>query len=626
MKIAHLCNYAPNESGMYGTVKDLVLAEIEAGHDAGMVDTVANISQYGIDGFMPEPLSFGDDADIICWHHAMNETWLNNKRKNIVMFLHGTPEFSFHTELSGTDRPLSVIVGAANLDVPAAFVTFWKRHVPFWEYLLDRPVHCIQPPADLEHFPVSERRPKDNVIKLAIVDYWRLTREPFQLLTAVDVLRKMQKIRVQLDIWGALNPLPDVWKVALQRLADAGVLRLHDRTLTPWSDIYDKTDVVLTMAAEETRVVREATSSGVPVVRGRIGDILISGYCCDASDAKKCAETILEAYTERVKHPEQCVALHVDAVNFFSSEESVAQLIPIFEKVLEDRPEEDKLAHEDEKLVKLVGSGGTDVIVLSHHQPEMTGVCLKTLGKSLAPGLDRLLWIDNGSTDEEHEQIQAAMPDGGTSFGSSLLIPIRSEENRGFAAGANLGIRQSLVDQRCEYIALVNNDAVVYPGWLAKLIKAMDVYRFSAICPLTNGAQPTGMLTINKLLGENTSAELPKELVTAANEPENGGSVNVALWERYGSRCYICNKMLSFFCCVIRRRAFEEVGLLDERLFAYGEDNDFFARARQSKLTFGVALGVYVYHEGAVTAGMLPGGSENLKQRAKEYLEKKHGK
>ena len=68
------------------------------------------------------------------------------------------------------------------------------------------------------------------------------------------------------------------------------------------------------------------------------------------------------------------------------------------------------------------------------------------------------------------------------------------------------------------------------------------------------------------------------------------------------------------------------VGLLDERLFAYGEDNDWFARARQAKLTFGVALGTYVYHEGAVTAKMLDGGPEKLKQQASEYLGKKYGK
>ena len=622
MKICHLCNYAPNESGMYGTVKDLVLAEIAAGHNAGMIDTVANIEQYGIDGFMPEPLSFGDDADIICWHHAMCETWLNDKQKNIVMFLHGTPEFSFFTELNGKDRPLSVIVGAANMDIPAAFVTFWGRHVPFWEHLLDRPVHRIQPPADLKHFPVSERKPKDNVIKLAIVDYWRLTREPFQLLTAVDVLRKMQPIRVQLDIWGAPNPLPDAWKVALQRLADAEVLRLHDRTLTPWSDIYDKTDVVLTMAAEETRVVREATAAGVPVVYGRFGDVLGTGYCCDASDAKKCAATILQVYEGLLKNPKgQRAALHDDAVNFFSPEESVKQLIPIFEKVLENKPEEDKPT--DEAHFKPAGRGGADVIVLSHHQPEMTATCLTALGQSLAPGLDRLLWIDNGSTDEEHKKIQEELPEV-TCYGDQLLIEIRSEDNLGFAAGVNLGIRQALVDQKCEYIALVNNDVEVYSGWLVKLIKAMELYRFSAICPLTNGEQPTGMATMNGLLPADL--QIPEETIKAGDDPTNGPAVNRELWGRFGTRCYICNKMLSFFCCVLRRRAFEEVGLLDERLFAYGEDNDWFARARQAKLTFGVALGTYVYHEGAVTAKMLDGGPEKLKQQASEYLGKKYGK
>ena len=47
MKIAHVCNYAPGLSGMYGSVKELCLEERKLGEQAEIIDDAAASSLYG---------------------------------------------------------------------------------------------------------------------------------------------------------------------------------------------------------------------------------------------------------------------------------------------------------------------------------------------------------------------------------------------------------------------------------------------------------------------------------------------------------------------------------------------------------------------------------------------------
>jgi GT2 family glycosyltransferase len=55
--------------------------------------------------------------------------------------------------------------------------------------------------------------------------------------------------------------------------------------------------------------------------------------------------------------------------------------------------------------------------------------------------------------------------------GTTLLI--RSDENLGFAAGSNLGIRMA-IRSKIEYVWLLNNDTVVAPDSLTKLVGLLD--------------------------------------------------------------------------------------------------------------------------------------------------------
>ena len=103
------------------------------------------------------------------------------------------------------------------------------------------------------------------------------------------------------------------------------------------------------------------------------------------------------------------------------------------------------------------------VVVLSFDGGQMTIDCLDSLLATQWPA-DRLqiVLVDNGSLDDVAQRVRADYPQ------VQLLEPM---ENLGFAGGCNLGMR---LPGEHRYVALVNNDATVDPGWLRPLVEAAE--------------------------------------------------------------------------------------------------------------------------------------------------------
>lgn len=101
------------------------------------------------------------------------------------------------------------------------------------------------------------------------------------------------------------------------------------------------------------------------------------------------------------------------------------------------------------------------VVVLSFDGGQMTLDCLDSLLASDWPSNRmEIVMVDNGSLDDVAARVRADYPT------VRLLEPL---ENLGFAAGCNLGMR---LPGEHQFVALVNNDATVEPGWLRPLVVA----------------------------------------------------------------------------------------------------------------------------------------------------------
>ena len=157
------------------------------------------------------------------------------------------------------------------------------------------------------------------------------------------------------------------------------------------------------------------------------------------------------------------------------------------------------------------------------------------------------------------------------------------EQNRGFAAGTNAGIRAS----RGQLLLLLNSDTTVPAGAIDTLVQRMEAY------PAAVAAGP-------RLVDTNGRAELSfGPMISPLGELRQraigglyaAGFPGVTSWVERNTRREQFVDWVSGACLLVSREHAEAVGLLDERYFLYTEDVDFCAalRARGGRILFAPA-------------------------------------
>ena len=91
------------------------------------------------------------------------------------------------------------------------------------------------------------------------------------------------------------------------------------------------------------------------------------------------------------------------------------------------------------------------VVIVGWNAKHYLELCLESLAKAPPRRSMEVLLVDNASTDDSVEMVEAKFP---------WVKLIKSSENLGFAKGNNVAIRQC----QGRYIALVNPDVIVFPG------------------------------------------------------------------------------------------------------------------------------------------------------------------
>ena len=240
------------------------------------------------------------------------------------------------------------------------------------------------------------------------------------------------------------------------------------------------------------------------------------------------------------------------------------------------------------------------VIIVSWNARGFLRQCLDSLRCEKGNEAGELIVVDNGSTDGSAEMVQQEFP-------HAKLI--RSGANLGFAKANNLGIKASTK----RYLALVNSDVTVCGGCMERLVKYMDEHLEAGMMgPRIVGADGKWQRTCvgYPTLWTNLCRALALDVV-APGSRLFGGYLN-----RYAEAHEPTPVQVIYGCFwFIRRKALDQVGLLDERFFMYGEDIDWSKRFNDKG--WGV---VYVPEAEAVHYG----GASLANAPVKFFVEKQH--
>ncbi|MBN2304625.1 MAG: glycosyltransferase family 2 protein [Anaerolineae bacterium] len=207
----------------------------------------------------------------------------------------------------------------------------------------------------------------------------------------------------------------------------------------------------------------------------------------------------------------------------------------------------------------------------AHHLP----TCLDALRRQTYSQVEVLV-VDNASTDGSRDLLIADYPD---------VRLISLPENRGFTGACNTGIQAA----RGEFVALLNNDTEVDPGWAAAVVDAF-------------ARHPEAGLVASKMLlfGQRDQFHTAGDLYRV-----NGRLVNRGVWERdegqYDREEYVfsaCGGSAAYRRCML-----DVIGLLDDDFFFSAEDMDLAWRAQFAGYRCVYTPDAVVYHHLAATGG-----------------------
>lgn len=107
------------------------------------------------------------------------------------------------------------------------------------------------------------------------------------------------------------------------------------------------------------------------------------------------------------------------------------------------------------------GPARVAVVVLNWNGLALTRACLRSLQSQTWSAVEVHV-VDNGSAADEAGVLRRE-------FGDAIRLHALPR-NEGFAGGCNHALAAILVEDRCEFVALLNNDAEADPRWLAELV------------------------------------------------------------------------------------------------------------------------------------------------------------
>jgi N-acetylglucosaminyl-diphospho-decaprenol L-rhamnosyltransferase len=198
-----------------------------------------------------------------------------------------------------------------------------------------------------------------------------------------------------------------------------------------------------------------------------------------------------------------------------------------------------------------------DLVIVHRREPTLIGETVaRFVDQSVAV---RVLVVDNGSSPEQLDQVRAAVPD------DVEILPLG--ENRGFGPAANAGFRWYLERPGAEWLAVAPHDARPAEDCVVRLLAELGRRPRAGLASADVGDGYTPV--VDRYIG---AIPRPARVIQG--------------WEPAG---YPHGTLM-----LARRGCLDDVGLFDERYFAYCEEADLALRAAERGWQIGVVRGAEV--------------------------------
>ncbi|MCX6375738.1 MAG: glycosyltransferase family 2 protein [Armatimonadetes bacterium] len=251
------------------------------------------------------------------------------------------------------------------------------------------------------------------------------------------------------------------------------------------------------------------------------------------------------------------------------------------------------------------------IVVVNWNTRELLRACIRSIYATLDPISFEVIVVDNASDDGSAEMVSSDFPE---------VLLVRNDENVGFAAANNIGLRRA----SGEFVMLLNPDTELCPGSVARMLDFIK------------SRPDVGMVGPKLVCADGALQINGQRFPTFLREVMCLTRLSRVFRRYHDSRLAWCREdfdinaevdALAGACMLVRKTVADGVGLLDESFFLYYEDTDWCCRIKKAgwKIWYlGEAVIIHVCAQSAHRYGIHNANKEL--HRAQYLYWRKHGK
>ena len=242
------------------------------------------------------------------------------------------------------------------------------------------------------------------------------------------------------------------------------------------------------------------------------------------------------------------------------------------------------------------------IILLIWNKLKISIDCIKSIIKNTRHPYE-LIIIDNDSEEPVQKWCRKYLRN------QKNIVFHRNKENQGFAQGCN----QAITFATGEHILLLNNDTIVTPFWLTRMVASFVYKNVGIVSPMSINVG--GEQNIDKIFSLDHKPYIDnKELLKFSEK----FSIS-----RLGTFSY--EKLLFGFSMLIRKEVWQKIGGLDPIYgYGYSEDADYCMRTLRLGYELFLCKDIYIDHVGSASFNSVSFNKEQLYLQNLIYTHFKH--